>query len=86
EVVVDEVCKWDYTTTSVIRLPPDDIQALSGCYMILSSIHRSCSNHDLELEVSSAEETIQDAEKFEQEVDLLHMFQTLDVKVLQSKR
>nr|GFD07997.1 hypothetical protein [Tanacetum cinerariifolium] len=48
--------------TRRLRLPPDDIQALSGCYMTPSSIHilvqpelaRSCSNHDPVLEVSSA--------------------------------
>nr|GEW90114.1 hypothetical protein [Tanacetum cinerariifolium] len=55
------------------RLPPDDIQALPGCYMTPSSIHMlvqpeletSCFNHDTVLEVSSAGKTIQDAEKFE---------------------
>nr|GFB16820.1 hypothetical protein [Tanacetum cinerariifolium] len=39
EVIVDEVCKLDYMTTSVIRLPPNDIQALPGFYMTPSSIH-----------------------------------------------
>nr|GFA35144.1 hypothetical protein [Tanacetum cinerariifolium]GFA53994.1 hypothetical protein [Tanacetum cinerariifolium] len=61
KVVVYEVCKWNDTATSVIRFPPNDIQALSGCYMTPSSIHRklarSCSNHNPELEVSSTERT-----------------------------
>nr|GFB96580.1 hypothetical protein [Tanacetum cinerariifolium] len=36
--------------------------------------------------VSTAEKTIQDAERIEQEVDLLHLFQTPDVRVLQSEK
>nr|GEV08618.1 retrotransposon protein, putative, unclassified [Tanacetum cinerariifolium] len=39
EVVVDEVCKWNNTTTSVVRLLPSDIRALSDFYMTPSSIH-----------------------------------------------
>nr|GFD40985.1 hypothetical protein [Tanacetum cinerariifolium] len=35
---------------------------------------RSCSNHDPELEVSSVEKTIQNAEKIELWVDHLHLF------------
>nr|GFC45427.1 hypothetical protein [Tanacetum cinerariifolium] len=42
---------------------------------------RSYSNHDPVLEVSLAGKIIQDAEKFEQSVDLLHLFQTPDVGV-----
>nr|GFD00861.1 hypothetical protein [Tanacetum cinerariifolium] len=53
------------------RLPPNDIQALSGYRLsiikcFIGQLAKSCSNHDPELEVSSAEETIQDAKKFEQ--------------------
>nr|GFB00761.1 hypothetical protein [Tanacetum cinerariifolium] len=40
EVVVDEVCKWNDTTASVIRLLLNDTQALSGLYTTPSSIHR----------------------------------------------
>nr|GFA52941.1 hypothetical protein [Tanacetum cinerariifolium] len=40
-----------------------------------------CSNHDPVLVVSLAGKTIQDTKKFEQWVDLLHMFQTPDVRV-----
>nr|GFB71853.1 hypothetical protein [Tanacetum cinerariifolium] len=45
-----------------------------------------CSNHDPVLVVSLARKTIQDAEKFEQWVDLLHLFQTPDVRVPPSDR
>nr|GFB37163.1 hypothetical protein [Tanacetum cinerariifolium] len=45
-----------------------------------------CSNHDLVLVVSLARRTIQDAEKFEQWVDLLHLFQTPNVRVPPSDR
>nr|GEY72118.1 hypothetical protein [Tanacetum cinerariifolium] len=41
KVVVDEVCKWNDTTTSVIRLLPNDTQAPSGLYTTPSSIQRS---------------------------------------------
>nr|GFD35982.1 hypothetical protein [Tanacetum cinerariifolium] len=47
---------------------------------------RSCSNYDLELEVSSAEKTIQDAERIEQWVDHLHLCQTPDMRVRLSER
>nr|GEV88269.1 hypothetical protein [Tanacetum cinerariifolium] len=74
----------------ILGVLPNDTQALSGLYMTPSSIHRqlagSYSNHDPELEVSAAERTIQDAKRIEQEVDLLDLFHTPDVKVLQSKR
>nr|GFB11205.1 hypothetical protein [Tanacetum cinerariifolium] len=43
---------------------------------------RSCSNHDPELEVSSVEKTIQNAEKIELRVDHLHLFQTPNMKDL----
>nr|GEX75581.1 hypothetical protein [Tanacetum cinerariifolium] len=33
EVVVDEVCKWNNTTTSVVRLLPNYIRALPEFYM-----------------------------------------------------
>nr|GEZ99162.1 hypothetical protein [Tanacetum cinerariifolium] len=65
EVVVDEMCKRNYTTTSLAR---------------------SCSNHDSELEVSSAEKTIQDAEKIKRWSDHLHLFQTPDIRVCPSER
>nr|GFB89394.1 hypothetical protein [Tanacetum cinerariifolium] len=45
-----------------------------------------CSNHDPVLVVSLARKTIQDAEKFEQWADLLHLFQTPDVRVPPSDR
>nr|GEX08892.1 hypothetical protein [Tanacetum cinerariifolium] len=32
EVVVDKVCKWNNTTTSVVRLLPSDIRALLDFY------------------------------------------------------
>nr|GEZ78211.1 hypothetical protein [Tanacetum cinerariifolium] len=90
EVYVDEVWRWNDTTTSVIRLLLNDTQALSGLYTTPSSIHRqlarSCSNHDPELEVSSVEKTIQNAERIELWVDHLHLFQTPDMKVRPSER
>nr|GFC58120.1 hypothetical protein [Tanacetum cinerariifolium] len=87
EVVVDEVCKGNYTTTSIIRLIHDpfikskvgptrssgvSVSTLSRFIMKLEKskgLARSCFNHDPELEVSSAEKTIQDAEKIEQWFD-----------------
>nr|GEY00089.1 hypothetical protein [Tanacetum cinerariifolium] len=39
---------------------------------------RSCSNHNPELEVSSVEKTIQNAERIELRVGHRHLFQTLD--------
>nr|GFC51650.1 hypothetical protein [Tanacetum cinerariifolium] len=40
EVIVDEVFKWNNTTTSVVRLLSSDIRALSDFYMTPSSIHK----------------------------------------------
>nr|GEV82368.1 hypothetical protein [Tanacetum cinerariifolium] len=103
KVIVDEVCKWNDTTTSVIRLVHDpfinskvgparslgvSVSTLSRFIIKLEKskgLARSCSNHDPELEVSSAEKTIQDAEKIEQWFDHLHLFQTPDIKVCPSK-
>nr|GEV53246.1 putative reverse transcriptase domain-containing protein [Tanacetum cinerariifolium] len=82
EVVVDEMFKWNYMMTSVIRLPPNDIQAQSGNYMTPSLIH----SHDLVMVVSLARKTIQDAERLEHWVDLRHLFQTPDVRVPPSDR
>nr|GFC82331.1 hypothetical protein [Tanacetum cinerariifolium] len=47
----------------------------------LGQLARSCSNHDPELEVSSVEKTIQNAEKIELWVDHQHLFQTPDMRV-----
>nr|GFB85997.1 hypothetical protein [Tanacetum cinerariifolium] len=41
KVVVNEVCKGNYTTTLVIRLLPNDTRAQSGLYTTPSSIHRN---------------------------------------------
>nr|GEZ50661.1 hypothetical protein [Tanacetum cinerariifolium] len=49
EVVIDEVCKWNNTTTSVVRLLPSDIQALSDFYTTPLSIHRGTSPKILEV-------------------------------------
>nr|GEV23726.1 hypothetical protein [Tanacetum cinerariifolium] len=40
EVVVDEVCKWNNTTTLVVRLLPSDIQALLDFYTTPSPNHK----------------------------------------------
>nr|GEW37255.1 hypothetical protein [Tanacetum cinerariifolium] len=40
EVVVNEVRKWNNTTTSVVRLLPSDIRALSDFYTTPSSNHK----------------------------------------------
>nr|GFC73727.1 hypothetical protein [Tanacetum cinerariifolium] len=90
KVVVDEVCKGNYMTTSVIRLLPNDTRAQSGLYTTPSSNHsqlaRSCSNHDPELEVSSVEKTNQNAEKIELWVVHQHLFQTPDIRVRPSDK
>nr|GFD36689.1 hypothetical protein [Tanacetum cinerariifolium] len=59
---------------------------LSMFECFLGQLARSCSNHDSKLEVSSAEKTIQDAEKIKQWSDHLHLFQTPDIRVRPSER
>nr|GFD27174.1 hypothetical protein [Tanacetum cinerariifolium] len=54
---------------------------LSMTERFLEQLAKICSNHDPVLVVSLAGKTIQDAEKFKQWVDLLHLFQTPDVRV-----
>nr|GFA56852.1 hypothetical protein [Tanacetum cinerariifolium] len=54
---------------------------LSMTERFLKQLAKFCSNHDPVLVVSLAGRTIQDVEKFEQWVDLLHLFQTPDVRV-----
>nr|GEW68000.1 reverse transcriptase domain-containing protein [Tanacetum cinerariifolium] len=65
EVVVDEMFKWNYTTTLVIRLPPNDTQAQSGYFMTPSLIHRR-SEHQIALLVrlSMTEHFLEQLEKF----------------------
>nr|GFB29048.1 hypothetical protein [Tanacetum cinerariifolium] len=59
---------------------------LSMTKRFLEQLAKFCSNHDPVLVVSLAGRTIQDAKKFEQWVDLLHLFQTPDVRVPPSDR
>nr|GEZ32968.1 putative reverse transcriptase domain-containing protein [Tanacetum cinerariifolium] len=81
KVVVDEVFKWNNTTTSVVRLLPSDIRALSNFYTPLHQFIRRS-----ELVVSVAERTIQDAERIIQSVNRLHMYQTSGVRALPLER
>nr|GFC72084.1 hypothetical protein [Tanacetum cinerariifolium] len=71
------------TFTPPVRDSPKSVHVL--VYWILQ-LAMSYSNHDLKLKVSSAEKTIQDAERIEQWVDHLHLFQTPDMRVRPSER
>nr|GEY31521.1 hypothetical protein [Tanacetum cinerariifolium] len=59
---------------------------LSMTEHFLEQLAKFCSSHDLVLVVSLTGKTIQDAERFEQWVDLRHLFQTPDVRVPPSDR
>nr|GFD11367.1 hypothetical protein [Tanacetum cinerariifolium] len=54
---------------------------LSMIEHLLEQLAEFCSSHDPVKVVSLARKTIQDAEMFEQLVDLWHLFQTPDVGV-----
>nr|GFD00545.1 hypothetical protein [Tanacetum cinerariifolium] len=59
---------------------------LSMTEHFLEKLAKFCSSYDPVLVVSLAGKTIQDAERFEQLVDLRHLFQTPDVRVPPSDR
>nr|GFB52376.1 hypothetical protein [Tanacetum cinerariifolium] len=72
EVVVDEMFKRNYTTD--VFAPSEKLPKGRACHSSSAPLAKFCANHDLVLVVSLAGKTIQDAEKSEQWVDLLHLF------------
>nr|GEW16966.1 hypothetical protein [Tanacetum cinerariifolium] len=94
EVQMEGTPEWKENLTGVFGEQEDqegnnstEIDTLT--YHVLATYRgalQSCSNHGPELEVSSAEKTIQDAEKIEQWVNHLHLFQTPDMRVRPSER
>nr|GEX86497.1 reverse transcriptase domain-containing protein [Tanacetum cinerariifolium] len=83
-----EPIKWEHLPLAVgnYTASGNSLRAVGmPCAFYSQQIHDELakfrSNHDPVLVVSLAGRTVQDAEKFEQWVDLLHLFQTPDVRV-----
>nr|GFC64479.1 hypothetical protein [Tanacetum cinerariifolium] len=72
--------------TADVSAPSEKLLKGRACHSLAAPLAKFCSNHDPVLVLSLAGRTIQDAEKFEQWVDCLHLFQTSDVRVPPSDR